>query len=94
MVIYDEDGNAVGAVGESGIATFCSRIIPNVFEFGMDLSKFAETLEEMGFTVKTYPKGQGPTYAETFNKMFGRFGLKYEEVYKPIETEGNMVIQS
>ncbi len=86
MVIYDKDGNTVGAVGESGIATFCSLIIPDVFEFGMDLSKFAEILEEMEFTVKTYPEGQGPTYAETFDKMYGRFGLKYEDVYKPRET--------
>lgn len=78
MVIYDKDGNTVGAVGESGIATFSDSMIPHLFKFGMDLNDFAKTLEKMGFSAQISPQGQGPTYAAIFNKMYGRFGISYE----------------
>ncbi|MCP4053761.1 MAG: hypothetical protein GY739_11990 [Mesoflavibacter sp.] len=77
MVVYDEDGNAIGAVGESGISTMRDRIVGAYDRAGGNMSRFTELLEEMGLTVETYSNGEGPTYAESFEDIFG---MKYSDV--------------
>lgn len=70
MVIYDKNGKTIGAVGESGIATMSTRITGLYYSAEGDMSKFTEVLEKMGLTVKNYSKGDGPSYAEFYEKMF------------------------
>lgn len=76
LVVFDKDGKTIGAVGESGIASFTGRssALYSLSELynsvGRDVNRFADALEEMGLTVKTYQDGDGPTYSEVFEDMY------------------------
>ncbi|MCG8551880.1 MAG: hypothetical protein MI799_15875, partial [Desulfobacterales bacterium] len=81
MVVSDEDGNTVAAVGESDIATIHSFAVSALYSRADgNLDIFKELLEENGFTVNTYQNGNGPTYAEAHDKMYGKYGLFYQDL--------------